>query len=278
LDEETDLYYAGARYLDPVIGRWLGVDALSDKNLFDSPYSYVINNPLRYIDPLGLDTTVAVDRETGLPSGSLPELVVEGDRCQGVGCGSGVYGGTLYFDPNTREGQQALKEYLRGNPDATHHILGSDRYGLVTQQIAFNMAIANGQASILNWAMNHPAMALATAPIGGVGLGAIKGVGLARSGAGLLRGTLATSSGVLRIGGHTVDRMASRGISRKMIKVAIEKGQVFYDPKNKALSYVLRGGFASGKDLLVGVNPGNQMITTVIRGKKMIKKRFIPLN
>ena len=39
------------------LGRWNGTDPLADKNYRDSPYVYVVNNPLNYLDPTGRDTT-----------------------------------------------------------------------------------------------------------------------------------------------------------------------------------------------------------------------------
>ncbi|MBF1508351.1 MAG: RHS repeat-associated core domain-containing protein, partial [Prevotella pallens] len=39
LDEETGLYYYGARYMDPKISMWLGVDPLMEKYPEISPYS-----------------------------------------------------------------------------------------------------------------------------------------------------------------------------------------------------------------------------------------------
>ncbi len=35
---------------------WLSVDPLVDKNIATSPYAYANNNPVKYIDPIGLDT------------------------------------------------------------------------------------------------------------------------------------------------------------------------------------------------------------------------------
>jgi RHS repeat-associated protein len=55
-DEETSLYYFGARYYDPAIGRFLSPDtvlpSLTDGQTLNR-YSYVRNNPIMYIDPTG---------------------------------------------------------------------------------------------------------------------------------------------------------------------------------------------------------------------------------
>ena len=54
LDEETGLYYYGARYLNPTSSVWYGVDPLMEKYPHASPYVYCANNPIRYIDPTGM--------------------------------------------------------------------------------------------------------------------------------------------------------------------------------------------------------------------------------
>ena len=53
LDEETGLYYYGARYLNPTSGMWLSVDPLFEKYVGMSPYQYCYNNPIILIDPDG---------------------------------------------------------------------------------------------------------------------------------------------------------------------------------------------------------------------------------
>jgi RHS repeat-associated protein len=53
LDEETGLYYYGARYYDSKISLWLSVDPLAEKGAGISPYIYCFNNPVKLTDPDG---------------------------------------------------------------------------------------------------------------------------------------------------------------------------------------------------------------------------------
>ena len=53
-DEETGLYYYGARYLNPMTSLWYGVDPLAEKFLSVSVYCYTMCNPINLIDEDGL--------------------------------------------------------------------------------------------------------------------------------------------------------------------------------------------------------------------------------
>jgi len=55
LDAETGYYYFGARYLDTRNSIWLGVDPMSDKYPSWSSYAYCLDNPIRLIDPNGME-------------------------------------------------------------------------------------------------------------------------------------------------------------------------------------------------------------------------------
>lgn len=83
-DEDLGLMYFGARYYDPIVGRFMGVDPIpfqeGSVNSFN-PYMYGNNNPYRFVDPDGRVPVIpigifilkevageAFEQTTGLPA------------------------------------------------------------------------------------------------------------------------------------------------------------------------------------------------------------------
>jgi RHS repeat-associated protein len=57
---EGNSYDFGARMLDPRLGRWLSIDPKAAKFVSESPYIFVGNNPIIFIDPSGEEKIIVI--------------------------------------------------------------------------------------------------------------------------------------------------------------------------------------------------------------------------
>jgi hypothetical protein len=238
---------------DPQLGRFGQIDEFAEASENLSPFSFATNNPITFNDPIGLDTGT---RKVNLD----PVVVTAQHTTQNL---SNTYWDLINrgvsFDQVKDKG---LRNWLY-NYDEQQKYIQKVHSDIRTQGI-----VAANLASFL-------------IPVGEIAQLARLGelVQLYRLKRGLAEVEVTTSlvKAGLNISEHAAQRLAERGITKDMLEVAISKGAKFFDPKNGTINYVLKNGFASGKDLLVGTNPLTGRITTAIRGSDLISSRFIPL-
>ena len=99
LDEETGLYYYGARYMQSITSVWYGIDPLTEKYPDVSAYVYCAGNPVKLVDSDGLEP---IKPQAGTVQGFINELSTTGTKSglkRGNSASQALLGfGTIEFD------------------------------------------------------------------------------------------------------------------------------------------------------------------------------------
>jgi RHS repeat-associated protein len=254
-----DLDYMHARWCSPVTGRFMSFDPIGGnpwRPQSFNRYAYVLGNPLNYVDPFGLragdadepfvdEITVCADAETGGECKAPDERTTDQASFSNFLFGSHAGGGSRRGIFDVGFPGMSVREYAAmvgdtGECDWTCQVLS---------EVADEETVIGMQW--LEFGVSEAALA-----------------GLGGSAAFSLFGNAGRASVAYRIGGHATSRMAERGITRSMVNAALNKGTRYWDPRHGTNAFVLRGGFASGKSLVVGVNPVTKNVTTAIRASR----------
>ena len=150
-DSETGFSYFGARYYDSdLMTGWLSVDPMADKYPNISPYAYCAWNPVRVIDPNGLDTVnIQYNSSEGRWICNEP-IISEGSDVFNVTDASGNTSQTIFDngDYGNRMNILLLEDNsVLDESFGVYHLSGTSEVGFVLQRSAKSEYHHNGEGT-----------------------------------------------------------------------------------------------------------------------------------
>jgi len=162
-DAATGYYYYGARYYDPKRSFWLSVDPLAE--ITNSPYAYVWNDPVNFVDPTGMmgekpGGKGGPDPNKIYDGGSIQEVIVKGKKTNlrtRLGQSLGLWGSSLRNstagDANNiidNKGYQSVKGFALSMTD---DVMGTDfriKYGSNSQEYRNGVTAGHATSTVVS--------------------------------------------------------------------------------------------------------------------------------
>jgi RHS repeat-associated protein len=113
-DDETNLHTMQWRRQIPRYGVFRTPDPMADEYPGWNSYAYVMNDPMRYLDPTGLASC-----EAGFKGTCLPEVVKTADRYHGFLAYTYSFYANYYYDPNYTPTQNLSRDQFMTALDVT---------------------------------------------------------------------------------------------------------------------------------------------------------------
>ena len=148
-DEETGLYYYGARYYDPRLSLWMSTDPMQEKYPWITSFCYTFNNPIKFIDPDGNDYDEIID-DKSITFKAV--IFVTKDSYEAAKASAGILNqqsGKWTYDFAIQEGDQKTEYSLNVNFNVTVE-LAEQREGYPTRHALQSALNKNPGETCLN--------------------------------------------------------------------------------------------------------------------------------